>query len=135
MACRISRMHVCDYGLKIGVNIEVRAWIVDIMHVRIFKNLPDLPVTVMHVFWHESSIECGGVFKACREVHGVQCAVKSRANLEALARNNCALVAVLALLLRRVAPMHLSARARTAMQSLATSADVSADVDLSSAIW
>lgn len=65
----------------------------------------------------------------------MQCAVKSRANLEALARDDCALVAVLALLLRRVAPVHLTARARRALFALATSADVSAEPLLSSAIW
>ena len=65
----------------------------------------------------------------------VQCAVKSRANLEALTRDDCALVAVLALLLRRVAPTHLNARSRRALFALATSADVSAEPALSSAIW
>lgn len=44
-------------------------------------------------------------------------------------------MAVLALLLRRLAPMHLNARARRALFSLTTSADISAEPRLSSAIW
>lgn len=65
----------------------------------------------------------------------VQCAIRSRANLEALARENCALVHVLALLLRRVAPTHLTTHTRNALFSLATSTEVSAEPNLSSAIW